>query len=306
MTPPAQGGTPAGDAALAIKRRARLTGGDVQELQTLYVLEAFLARLASSAYRDDFVVKGGVLLAAFAARRTTKDVDLQACGLANDADEVAERVREIAAIEIPDGIIFDLDSIAAAVIRDDDEYAGIRVKLVGMLGRSRLTIGIDVNFGDPIWPPPSLVELPRVVQLGQAPIVVLGYPLTLVLAEKIVTALDRGEANTRWRDFADVYTLIRAYDLQASELMSSIEAVAQYRQVQLQPMHAILAHMPERAQTKWQRWRTRVGRENDLPVEFAGVLDVIASFSDSVLDGSAEGQTWVASVTSWAVEPNRS
>lgn len=292
-------GTPAGDAALAIQQLARQSGGDVQELQTLYVLEALLARLAVSAFRDDFVLKGGVLLAAFAVRRPTKDIDLQASGLANDADEVAARVRDIAAQELQDGVFFDLDSIRAAVIRDDDEYAGIRVEIVGTLGRSRLTIGIDVNFGDPIWPKPSLIEIPRVVQLGQPSVIVLGYPLTMVLAEKIVTAIDRGEANTRWRDFADIYTLIRVHNLQAEEIAASLGAVAAYRRVELMPLLLTLAQMPPHAQPKWRAWRVRVHREQDLPPEFADVLSAVASFADPVLTQTAWG-TWDAQSATWA------
>ncbi|MFI5624107.1 nucleotidyl transferase AbiEii/AbiGii toxin family protein [Nocardioides sp. NPDC051685] len=143
MTPKLQHGTPAGDATLAIQRLARETGADVQELQTLYVLEALLARIAASEHRSDFVLKGGVLLAAFAARRPTKDIDLQATGFSNDAEEVAERVRAIVVIDLPDGVEFDVDSITASAIRDGalDEYAGVRVRLVGRLGRSRLTVG---------------------------------------------------------------------------------------------------------------------------------------------------------------------
>lgn len=141
----------------------------VQELQTLYVLEALLARIAASSHRDDFVLKGGVLLAAFAARRPTKDIDLHATGFSDDADEVAERVLAIATIELSDGVVFDVDSITASVIRDGDpdEHAGVRVRLVGLLGRARLTVGIDINFGDPIWPEPQHIELPRIVPLGQ-------------------------------------------------------------------------------------------------------------------------------------------
>ncbi len=125
MTPKPQRGTPDGDATLAIQKLARETGAEVQELQTLYVLEALLARIAVSPYRDDFVLKGGVLLAAFEARRPTKDIDLQATGLSNDADDVAGRWREIAAIELSDGVVFDADSITASSIRDGDadEYA---------------------------------------------------------------------------------------------------------------------------------------------------------------------------------------
>ncbi|GMA36846.1 hypothetical protein GCM10025876_30500 [Demequina litorisediminis] len=178
--------------------------GTSRSLQALYVLEAFLVRIAASDHRDDFVLKGGVLLAAFALRRPTKDIELQATGLANDAADVAERIRAIASIDIEDGVVFDVDSVAATAIRDADEYAGVRVRLAGHLGRSRVTIGIDANFGDPIWPAPTLVEVPGLLEPGQEGIRLLGYPLTMVLSQKIVTMVDRGEANTRWRDFADV------------------------------------------------------------------------------------------------------
>ena len=102
MSPNPQHGTPAGDATIALRKLARQTSGDVQELMTLYALEGLLARIAISEYRDDFVLKGGVLLAAFAARRPTKDIDLQATRLTDDPDEVAERVRAIARLELAD------------------------------------------------------------------------------------------------------------------------------------------------------------------------------------------------------------
>lgn len=298
MSPNPQHGTPSGDATIAIRQLARQSGADVQDLQTLYVLEALLARIAVSDYRDDFVLKGGVLLAAFAARRPTKDIDLQATGLANDADEVAARVRQIAALDLADGVLFDMESIKASVIRDDDEYAGIRVRLVGVLGHAKLTIGIDVNFGDPIWPPPSLVELPRVVELGQPPVTLLGYPLTMVLAEKIVTAIDRGEANTRWRDFADVYTLVRARPVDAAEFAASLTVVAEYRHVALRPLLPFLAPMSQRAQEKWLAWRRRTGREHELPERFADVLESLARFADAVLAGPTMGR-WNSQTGQW-------
>lgn len=298
MSPNPQHGTPEGDATIAIRQLARQTGADVQDLQTLYVLEALLARIAVSDHRDDFVLKGGVLLAAFAVRRPTKDIDLQATGLANDVDEVTARVRQIAALDLADGVLFDTESIKASVIRDDDEYAGIRVRLVGVLGHAKLTIGIDVNFGDPIWPPPSLVELPRVVELGQPPVTLLGYPLTMVLAEKIVTAIDRGEANTRWRDFADVYTLVRARPVDAAEFAASLTVVAEYRHVELRPLLPFLAPMPQRAQEKWLAWRRRTGREQELPERFADVLESLAWFADAVLAGSTVGR-WNSQTEQW-------
>ncbi|MHA6508315.1 nucleotidyl transferase AbiEii/AbiGii toxin family protein [Tessaracoccus sp. Y1736] len=298
MTPSPQHGTPAGDASIAIRRLARQAGGDVQELMTLYALEGLLARIALSEHRDDFVLKGGVLLAAFAARRPTKDIDLQATRLTGDPEEVAERVRIIAALEVADGLAFDLASVTAMTIREEDEYAGVRVKLTATLGTARLTVGIDVNFGDPIWPAPRLVDLPRVVPLGLPPVTLLGYPLTMVLAEKVVTAIDRGIANTRWRDFADVYVLTRLHPVGAAEFRASVKTVAEYRNVAFTPLLPALAPMGDWAQQRWRAWRTRSHREHELPGAFADVLAAVAGFADPVLSETAVGQ-WNPSAKSW-------
>jgi hypothetical protein len=286
---------------LAIQKLARQTGGDVQELQTLYVLEALLSRIAISEHRDDFVLKGGVLLAAFAARRPTKDIDLQATGFGNDAREVADLIRVIAAIELSDGIVFEPASISASAIRDSDadEYPGVRIKLVGTLGSARLTVGIDVNFGDPIWPAPQVVELPRIVALDLPPVAMLGYPLAMVLAEKLVTAIDRGEGNTRWRDFADVYTLTGHHAVDPDDLRASMDAVASYRGVALTSLLPQLQAMPERAQPKWRAWRTRVGREHELPEQFGDVLNTVGRFADPVLTGQASG-VWNSDSRTWS------
>lgn len=296
MSPSPQNRTPAGDAAIAIRRLARQTGADVQELMTLYALEGLLARIAHSEYRDDFVLKGGVLLAAFAARRPTKDIDLQATRLSDDPKEVAERVRVIAALDVDDGLTFDPTGVTAMTIRDDDEYAGVRVKLTATLGTARLTVGMDVNFGDPIWPAPRLIDLPRVVPLDLPPVALLGYPLAMVLAEKTVTAVDRGIANTRWRDFADVYILTRLHPVEALELRSSIEIVAEYRKVGLVPLLPALGPMAEGAQQRYRAWRTRSHRESGLPATFSDVLSAVAGFADPVLSRQATGHGTQASI----------
>lgn len=298
MSPNPQHGTPAGDVTIAIRGLARETGADVQGLMTLYALEGLLARIALSAYRDDFVLKGGVLLAAFAARRPTKDIDLQATRVNGNAEELAERVRVIAAMELNDGLVFDPASVNGTVIRDEHEYAGVRVKLTAMLGTARLTVGIDVNFGDPIWPAPTLIEVPRLLPLGLPAVAVLGYPLTMVLAEKVVTAIDRGIANTRWRDFADVYALAGLHPVEASEFRSSLETVAEYRKVVLMTLLPELAPMGEQAERKWRAWRTRSEREIDVPESFAEVLAAVARFTDPVLSTATMGR-WNPTAKSW-------
>ena len=275
-------GTTSDQVTLALKRLARSSGADTQEVMTLYVLEALLARLAASPHRQDLVLKGGVLLAAYALRRTTKDIDLQAARLSNDEEEVASLITAIAVISLDDGVVFDTSSIKASMIRDQDTYPGVRVKLVASLGKARLTVGVDVNFGDPIHPEPAAIALPRLLPQDQ-PIIVLGYPLPMVLAEKIVTAIDRGEANTRWRDFADIFTLIQTHDINTTDLAQCLRTVADYRQVPFHPLLPTLSNMPGLAQTKWAAWRRRTKRTEDLPELFGDVLRPIADFIDPLI-----------------------
>jgi hypothetical protein len=303
VSPAPQHGEPAGDAFLAIQKLARTTGSDVQELLTLYALEGLVARVAASRYREEFVLKGGVLLAAFSLRRPTKDIDLQATGLVNDVEEVAARVRELAAIDVHDGLAFDQHEVRAHAIREDEGYPGVRVRLAAALGKARLTIGIDVNFGDPIWPAPTEIELPRLIEIGHQPIRVLGYTLPMVVAEKITTALERADANTRWRDFADVLRICRTHEQSADELRGAFEAVATFREVTLRPLLPALERMPAVAQTKWANWRRRQSEASELPERFGDVLSAVAAFVDPVLAARPlTGARWIQTKQAWVPE----
>jgi hypothetical protein len=183
--------TAAGAAFLDLRALAKSEGRNVAELLDLYLLEGFLGRLAASIHSPHLVLKGGALLAAYGTRRPTRDVDLLATGLHAESDTVLAVVQDIAALPRDDGLTFDTDSAAAHVIRDEDEYSGVRVTMTATLGRTRLTFHVDVNVGDPVWPAPGLVAVPGLLG-GQVEL--LGYPLPTVYAEKIVTALQRGTA----------------------------------------------------------------------------------------------------------------
>ena len=283
-----------------IQNQARANGQNVSELARLYTLEGMLARIAVSDYAEDFVLKGGVLLAAFALRRSTKDIDLEATRIANDVQDVASRVREIAAIAADDGIEFNLDSIRAATIREDDEYQGIRVKLIGLIGRSENVIGLDISFGDPIWPAPQKIDVPRVLDKDQsAPISILGYPLVMIVAEKVVTMIQRGEANTRWRDFADVIAIAARHSVNESELRSALTTVATHRRAILEPLIPGLNSMPAIAQPKWAIWRLHQAHKDSIPEYFSDSLNRIAAFIDPVLGTAALDRSWIPAAAYW-------
>ena len=161
MTPPTPTrDTPAGQAYNDLRNLARRDGRDPAEYITLYALEGFLARLAVSEHAGEFVLKGGVLMAAFAARRPTRDIDFAATGFANDTADVEQRVRSIIEVHLNDGLEFDPDSAVGEPIRDEADYSGVRVKITAHLATAKVALHVDVNFGDPIWPAPTEAVLP--------------------------------------------------------------------------------------------------------------------------------------------------
>ncbi|WP_328423967.1 nucleotidyl transferase AbiEii/AbiGii toxin family protein [Micromonospora sp. NBC_00389] len=288
--------TVGGRAYLDLQNLARRTGRPTDELHQVYALEGFLARLSKSPYADKLVLKGGVLLAAYAARRPTRDVDLQGRWISNSTDRVLEIVRGISALHLDDGLVFDTASATAETIRDDDVYAGVRVSLTGNLSAARLTFHIDVNVGDPIWPDPLQIKLPRLLD-GE--IVVTGYPLPMVYAEKLVTALQRGEANTRWRDFADVYLLSGRHDVDGDHLVAALQRVAEYREVTLVPLSQALDGYAILAQPRWAAWRRKHRLDDRLPQDFAEVLRQVFALADPAVTGLSRGRAWIATTSHW-------
>ncbi len=282
--------TRAGEVFNDLRNLARRTGRPTDELLTLYALEGFLGRLAESEHdHATFVLKGGVLLAAYDSRRPTRDVDMLALDLNNDAEEIRERVAAISARPRDDGLWLADEPMQASVIRDEGKYSGVRVKGLYRLASARIHFHIDVNVGDPVWPEPQDVTIPGMLD---GPIVLRGYPITSVLAEKLVTAMQRGVANTRWRDFADVHVLTNRHDLTASDLMGSMEVVARHRQVTLVPLVALLAEFPPIAQARWEIWRSKQAHASQLPEQFADILQAIIDFGDPVITGKLDAASW--------------
>jgi hypothetical protein len=139
-------------------------------------------------------------------------------------------VREIAGISLDDGVKFDSERAVAEVIREEHEYSGVRVTLDGKLSRAAVRLHVDVNVGDPIWPEPEYVSLPRLLD---GVLRVRGYPLEMVLAEKVATAIARGTANTRWRDFVDLYSLTNRHQVSGATFRVSLDRVATSMRIEI-------------------------------------------------------------------------
>jgi predicted nucleotidyltransferase component of viral defense system len=293
VTPPANTST---RVYTALQKLARSEGRPTQELLQFYVLEAFLDRITRSGYNENLVLKGGVLLAVFGERRPTRDIDLQAQGLSNDLDVVQAMIEAVANVTIDDGVTFDIGSAHADVIRDDDAYAGVRVTLTARLATAKISLHVDVSVGDPISPAPEPISLPRL--LG-GEVVVRGYPLVMVHAEKIVTAIERGTTNTRWRDFVDIYTLSGHHPIDGTTLADSIKRVAIHRSATLASLAVVLDGYGPIAQAKWAAWRAKQQLEQRVPESFQTLIDTVAAFADPAINETATEQTWRPMTREW-------
>lgn len=290
----------AGQAYLDLQNRARREGRGTQQLLTLYVVERWLARLSLSPYTDQFVLKGGILLAAFGARRPTADADTLARELANDEATVLARIIDIARQRIADdGVTFRTDTAAARTIRDTALYSGVRISMDAAIATAVVKFRLDVNFGDPVTPRPQRIELPA-LRPGAEPIRVLGYPIETVLAEKVATAITLGAANTRVRDYADIYTLTSRHDLTHAGMRAALLATSAFRGTPLRPLSLDLANIVALRRATYTAYRAALGPDGDeLPADFGEVVAVVAEFADPLTAAVPAGTVWVAARRRW-------
>jgi hypothetical protein len=294
-TRPSRMDTP-GRVFLDLRRKARAEARATSELLQLYALEGFLDRLAHSKYANRLVLKGGALLAAYDLRRATRDLDFQAKRVANDPAIILSLVREVATVRRDDGLAFEPHTATSAAIREGDAYQGVRVKLPCTLASARVGFGVDVNVGDPIWPGPQALVVPRL--LGGT-VTVAGYPLPMVYAEKIVTMLQRGTANTRWRDFADIYLLSGAHPVAAAAVRRAMTEVASYRKAPLVSLSETLADLAAIAQRRWAAWSRTQGLAAKLPSSFVEVLAAVTAFAEPLLSDKVSSGTWAPKLRRW-------
>jgi predicted nucleotidyltransferase component of viral defense system len=193
-----------------IKNVARQNKADARTLMRIYMMERFLERLSESRYRDNFIIKGGILVTAMVgvAHRSTMDIDTSIKNINLSADDVLRVVNEIKDIDISDGVVFEVKEVSD--IMDDMEYPGIRISLNAVMEKLITPLKIDISTGDTITP--GEIEFNYELLLQGRSIRLWSYNLETVLAEKLQTVLARGILNTRMRDFYDIWMLLSVYE----------------------------------------------------------------------------------------------
>lgn len=229
--------------ATQLKDKIRnMSGGNSTKAQTLirnYMMERFLERCAVSKYKNHFILKGGMFVASYVGldTRATMDIDTTVQSLPLTIDSATKIIQEIIDVSLDDGVTFTITS--AKEIMEEHEYPGLRFMLDGFLDRMKQPIKIDISTGDAITP--AAIEYAYPLMFEDRYIEILAYNIETVLAEKIETILSRAEANTRMRDFYDIYVLLaeKHNEIKESILVTAFSATCRKRSTPVAIVHSV-------------------------------------------------------------------
>lgn len=212
---------------------ARTRGDDFNLILNRYGLERWLYRLSASEERERLWLKGAMLFALWfdVPHRPTRDADFLGFGEI-DSRALAEAIRKVSAIESDDGVVFDAASINVEEIREEARYGGLRVKLIGYLGRTRCSLQLDVGYGDAVTPGAEEADYPTLLEDVPIPRLKV-YPRVTVIAEKLEAIANLGMTNSRMKDYFDLHVLAREGGIETKLLGDAIAATFARRQTPL-------------------------------------------------------------------------
>jgi len=276
------------------------SGEDHQYLLMRYCLERFMYRLSRSAYAEQFVVKGAMLLKLWTGEqyRPTKDLDLLATP-EKSLEELSQVFHDVSRLTVEDdGLVFLSETIQAQQIREDNVYGGMRVTLQARLGKVRIPLQIDIGFGDAVTPAARSEEFPTLLDFP-AP-VLLTYPRETSIAEKFEAIVNLGLSNSRMKDYCDIWLLSQQFDFDGAILMEAIQATFKRRRTALPdeiPIGLSNEFVTDAGkQSQWQAF-VRRSRLDSKEISLENVIKVITDFVmppiKAASDSTEFSLTWV-------------
>lgn len=265
-----------------IKSVAKQNNADARTLMRIYMMERFLERLTQSEYRDNFIIKGGILVTAMigVAHRSTMDIDTSMKNLNLSAEDALRVVNQVKDIDLDDGVSFEAKDVSN--IMDEMEYPGIRVTMNANVGRLITPLKIDISTGDVITP--RAIEFNYDLLLEDRSIKLWSYNLETILAEKLQTVLARGILNTRMRDFYDIRMLVDTYEDKVNKavLKDAFAATCKKRgtdnlQEQAEEIVKII-EADEQIQVLWRAYQKKYSYAAD--IDYASVIRGVRKLMD--------------------------
>jgi predicted nucleotidyltransferase component of viral defense system len=268
---------------------AKRRGESFDYIVSLYARERFLARLGGSPHRNRFILKGATVFALWSqTHRPTRDLDFLGSGNF-DAGEAVAVIRDIIEISADDGLLFDSASLTAKAIREADEYRGVRVQLTATLDGARLRLQIDIGVGDVVTPPARQAALPTVLDDFSPPRVRV-YPAETIVAEKLHAMVKLGIANSRMKDFFDVYVLASRREFDEGLLSKAVNRTFKRRRTAIPKEAFALSEDFYEDRGKQKLWRAFLRKSGvSAPDDFTAVGKVLRTFLTPVLNSAGGG-----------------
>lgn len=267
---------------------------DFNRLLNLFAHERFLARLSSSKYRKNFILKGGLYLySEFGeAARPTRDLDLLVNQLSNEHSKLLGLFREITKLDLSDGMSFDANSLSISTIKEDANYEGGRVKITAYLGNAKTRLQIDLGFGDAIYPAPQHIDYPNLIELkGLKTSILLAYNLETVIAEKLQAMTILGTSNSRAKDFYDIFLISQKQSFDAATLYKTIYSTFSRRRSKLEDSYFLFTKEFAHNKDMNLRWKQFLLKNPVLsaPDSFELIMETIRTFLEPILKEQVKG-----------------
>lgn len=275
--------------------------GDFQTLLIRYGLERLLYRVSRTEQSNHFILKGALAFCLWGERlhRATRDLDFLGSG-ENSVAYFSEFFHHLCHVEVEeDGILLLEESIRVRQMREDEEYAGIRVELMAKLGNARIPIQIDIGFGDVVTPEPAEVEFPALLNFPRPR--VRAYPRETVIAEKFFIMTQLAMGNTRLKDYYDLWVLSQNFAFEGQLLCQAMQATFARRKARL-PSETPIALTPAFSENplKQSQWTSflKKGRLVKESLSLADVVPVLRAFlmppALALVAGQPFAQVWPA------------
>jgi predicted nucleotidyltransferase component of viral defense system len=286
------------DVAASLRARllhhAREHGYVFDLILTRYALERLLYRLSISPYREKFVLKGALLLTTWFEdpHRPTRDLDLLGFGEASP-DAMLTIWKDICGIALDDGLQFDTDSLRADPIREDLQYGGLRLRTTAAMAGAVIPVTVDVGFGDSVEPGLQEIDLPVLLDLPAPRL--RAYAQETVVAEKYQAMIALGKANSRMKDFYDVWLLSKTYEFDQERLARAIAATFSRRGTAI-PDGTPDAFAPEffGDEAKQRQWTAFV---RDLSGDIPPLQSIVADIRRFIEPATAKSRTYAATMS---------
>jgi predicted nucleotidyltransferase component of viral defense system len=268
---------------------ARQTNQPFDVLLTRFVHERLLYRLSRSQHADRFVLKGAMLLTTWlpGTARGTRDLDLLGIGDSSE-QHIFEIFRAVLAIHADDGVAFDLGALRSQPIREELDYGGVRLRGTASLAGARITVVVDVGFGDSVEPGLETIDYPALLDFPAPRL--LAYAPETVIAEKFQAMVALGRANSRMKDFYDVWVLTKTFSFDPDRLARTIAATFTRRQT------AIPTELPDALSlafaedpVKQRQWSAFVSDLYDAPQQLQTIIRDLAAFLMNAAAAAAAG-----------------